>query len=148
MVSLLAAVAVYLFARIHPPEILLPLRAFSTDLASYQNLSGSAPSAFYTLALGLLAGACASNLSSAKFYCSTWIALALCLELSQHPIIAESISSWASSNFPNSIWVLIGPYWVRGVFDPLDLVATMLGGGIAVYLLSQFALEKNDVSDP
>jgi hypothetical protein len=146
-VSLLVAIAVYSFARINPPEILAPVRALNVDLASHQDLFENAPSAFYTLALGLFIGVCASNRSSARFHCLIWIGLALFLELSQHPIIAESVSDWISTNFPDSIWSLIGPYWSRGVFDPLDLLATLVGGGIALYLLTRLPLEKVNVRD-
>jgi hypothetical protein len=146
-VSLLVAIAVYSFARINPPEILAPFRALNFDLASHQDLFENAPSAFYTLALGLFIGVCASNRSSARFHCLIWIGLALFLELSQHPIIAESVSDWISTDFPDSIWSLIGPYWSRGVFDPLDLLATLVGGGIALYLLTRLPLEKGNVRD-
>lgn len=145
--SLLAAVAVYCFARFYPPEVLESFQVAGTGLATYTGIFGSAPSFFYTLAVVLLIGVCASNHSIARFHCFIWIGLALCLELSQHPIIAESVSDWISTNFPDSIWSLIGPYWSRGVFDPLDLLATLVGGGIALYLLTRLPLEKVNVRD-
>jgi hypothetical protein len=145
--SLLAAIAVYGFARLYPPEVLQPLQVTGTDLATYTGIFGSAPSFFYTLALGLLIGVCASNHSIARLHCFIWIGLALFLELSQHPIIAESVSDWIKINFSDSIWTLIGPYWSRGVFDPLDLFATLMGGGVALYLLTRLPLEKRNVRD-
>ena len=143
--SLLAAIAVYCFARIYPPEVLEPFQVTGTDLTAYTGIFGSAPSFFYTLAVGLVIGICASTRFSARFHCLIWIGLALILELSQHPIIAEAVSGWLRTNFFDSIWKLIGPYWSRGVFDPLDLLATLLGGGVVFYLLTNLSLEKSNV---
>ena len=145
--SFLIAFAVYCFARSYPPEIFTPFIATNNYLSSYTSIFGSAPSFFYTLALGLAIGVCASSQSSSRFHCLIWIGLALILEVSQHSIIAESVAGWTKTNFPNSIWTLIGPYWARGVFDFLDLLATLLGGGIAMYLLNHLPLEKDNVRD-
>jgi hypothetical protein len=66
--SLLAAVAVYCVARIYPPEILTPIQAVNTELAAQTAAFGSAPSFFYTLALGLFISACASTLTNARVH--------------------------------------------------------------------------------
>ena len=143
--SLLAAVPVYCIARNNPPEIRAPWAATNSIIASYTSAFGSTPSFFYTLALGLVIGVCASNRSSAKFHCLIWTGLALCLEVSQHLVIAEPVSTWIRNNLSGSMWTLIGPYWSRGVYDPLDLLATFTGGVIAWFLLTRFPLEKDDV---
>jgi len=145
--SLMAAIAVYLFARIYPPEILTPLHVYSSDLAAYTGVFGSAPSLFYTLALGLIISACASSRSSARVHCLVWVGLAMLLELSQARIIAESIVAWLSVSLPNSVWVIAESYWTRGVFDPLDLLATFIGGSIALTLNSHWPLRSNNVRD-
>ena len=136
--SLLTAIAVYSFARFQPPAPIEPFKATHSMLAAQTVIFGSAPSFFYTLALGLFTGACALSLTQARLYCLLWVGLALCLEISQHSIFAEFISDWIMTDFSDSIRVLIGPYWARGVFDPLDLLATLTGGGIALYLLTRF----------
>ena len=145
--SLLAAIAVYCFSRIYPPEVLKPFRVSGIDLATYTGIFGSAPSFFYTLAVGLVIGVCASTRFSARLHCLLWIGLALFLELSQHSIIAQTVSDWIRINFPDSIWTLIGPYWSRGVFDPLDLLATLMSGVIALFLLTHLPLESDNVRD-
>jgi len=33
-------------------------------------------------------------------------------------------------------WEMISPYWNRGVFDPLDLIATVVGGLSALTILT------------
>ena len=143
-ISLLVAVAVYFLSRIYPLEILVPFQSADISLAAHTKIFGSALSFFYTLALGLLIGACASSLSKAKAHCLLWIGLALCLELSQHPAVAQPVSSWLSMILSESIWGLFGPYWSRGVFDLVDLLAIVVGGSIALVLITYLPTENND----
>ena len=145
--SLLAAIAVYSFARFHPPALIEPFKATNSILAAQTVVFGSAPSFFYTLALGLFTGFCALSLTQARLYCLLWIGLALCLEISQHSVFAGFISAWIRTGFPESTWALIGPYWARGVFDPLDLLATLMGGGIALYLLTRFGIGESNAAE-
>jgi len=142
--SLLAAVAVYSFARFYPPEVLEPFQVAGTGLASYTSIFGSAPSFFYTLALCLIIGACVPSRSTAKLHCFLWIGLALFLELTQHPEFAGSLSNWFPNVLPESTWELIGPYWTRGVFDPIDLIATLIGGLIALLLITHLPAEESN----
>ena len=144
--SLLAAVTVYLIARIYPPEILQPFQTTNTDLGSHAGILGSAPSFFYTLALGVFIAACASSLSSARFHCLMWIVLCLTLELTQYHGFSVTFTTWLSHVLPEAGWNLIGPYWTRGVFDPLDLFATLVGGYIALVLLSHLPTGDTDAS--
>lgn len=143
--SLMIAVMVYIFARIYPPELLTSLHAPNVYLGPYTGLFGSAPSLWYTLALGLLIGACASSHVSARVHCLVWIGLAMLLELSQARIIAEPIGAWASESLPESIWTIAESYWTRGVFDPLDLLATIVGGAIAIVLLAFFTNNEREI---
>lgn len=145
--SLTTAISVYLFARIYPPEILAPFQLTDPDLARQIAIFGSAPSFFYTLALGLLIGACTSNMTSARVHCLIWTGLALCLELSQYSGIAEPVSTWLYNISSESIWEFVGPYWSRGVFDPLDLLATLAGGAIALILLGHFPRDYTDANN-
>lgn len=142
--SLLAAITVYRFARLYPPELLESFQATNPLLASQTVIFGSAPSFFYTLALGLVIGVCASTLTNARVHCLAWIGLALCLEISQHSVVAEPLSSWLSVSLTDSIWSLIGPYWTRGAFDLPDLIATLAGGLIALAMLTQMPTENSD----
>jgi hypothetical protein len=138
--SLLTSIAVYSFARFQPPAPIEPFKATHSMLAAQTVVFGSVPSFFYTLALGLFTGVCALSLTQARLYCLLWVGLALCLEISQHVVFAEFISNWIMTDFPDSAQALIGPYWARGVFDPLDLLATLMGGGVALYLLTRFGI--------
>jgi len=142
--SLAAAIGVYLFARTLPPEILAPWQSTDPRLAGHIALFGSAPSLFYTLALGLVIGACASTANSARWHCLAWTGLASLLEISQFPGIAMPVSKFVHDVSPESVWHLVGPYWTRGVFDPLDLLATLIGGFIALLLLGCLPDENTD----
>jgi len=145
--SLLSAIAVYCFARLYPPALLESFQATNPKLASLTVLFGSAPSFFYTIALGLLLCVCASTLNKARVHCMAWIGLALCLELTQLPGIAVTLSNWLAAILPEFFLKFIDPYWTRGTFDRLDLVATLLGGIVALALLTCLPREGSDACD-
>ena len=143
--SLLVAGAVYLVARIYPPGVLAPFQAVNTDLVMHSTIFGSAPSFFYTLALGLVIGVSASNRYSAKFHCLICIGVALCLEISQLPLIAYTLAVWIHQFLSESSWAIVGPFWTFGTFDSLDLLATLTGGITALGLLTYLPREAKDV---
>jgi amino acid permease len=145
--ALLMAVAVYLFARLNPPALLEPFQITNSLLGAQSDFFGSAPSLFYTLSIGLLIGVFASTSANGRLHCLVWIGLALCLEISQASIIAEPLTSWLSTTLPHSAWELFGPYWANGVFDPFDLLATIVGGMIALTVLTYLPREeiKDDI---
>lgn len=137
--ALLFALSVYVFARPSPPDLIAGLHWRSDWLTGYSAYLNSAPSLFYTLAIGLLIGVCVSTRSAALRHCALWIGLAACLELTQAPFIADRLADWLGSILPASVWGAFGPYWQRGVFDPFDLLATFAGGAVAILLLSRFS---------
>lgn len=145
--SLLAAIAVYCFARHYPPGLLQPVSATLPALAASTGLFGSAPALFYTLAFGLLVAACASTSGGARRHCLLWTTLALCLELSQFPSIALPIAGRLAAIVPEPVLDIVRPYWTRGTFDPLDLAATLAGGVVALLLLTRLPMEKNHALD-
>jgi hypothetical protein len=112
-VSFFAAVLVYSFARIYPPEILASIQATHPGLAAQTGLFGSAPSFFYTLALGLFVGLCASTQRGGRLHCLLWLSLVLLLESTQHPVIASLLVTWLPNTLPASAWELVGPYWLQ-----------------------------------
>jgi hypothetical protein len=134
--ALLAAVAVYCFVRLNPPALLQPFQVTHALPQMGSSLFGSAPSFLYTLAFGLFIGSGAATLSRARLHCLLWITLALVLELSQASIIARPLAAWLTQILPGTAWELVGPYWLHGVFDPFDLLATLAGGALALKLLT------------
>jgi len=143
-VSLSAAVAVYSLARYYPPALLEPLQATQSILAARPDLFGSLPSLFYILAMGLLVGSCATTPAGSRLHCSLWIGVAIALEFTQHPLIAVPLSSWLPAILGDSIWTLTGPYWLSGTFDPADLLATVVGGAIALAILAHTQGNKHE----
>ncbi len=136
VIALSAAVAVYSLARLQPPALLQPLQATQTALLAHAGLFGSLPSLLFTLAMGLLLAVFAESPAAARLHCSLWTGLALLLELTQHPLIAAPLADRLPGLVNESIWATIGPYWTRGVFDPVDLLATLAGGAIALLLIA------------
>ena len=143
-VSLSAAVAVYCLARYYPPALLRPLQATQSSLAARPELFGSLPSLFYMLAMGLLVGSCAATPGGIRLHCALWIGIGLALELTQHPLLAVPVSSWLPTILGESVWTLIGPYWLRGSFDPADMLATVVGGAIALAILEYTQGNKHE----
>ena len=143
-VSLSAAVAVYSLARYYPPALLEPLQATQSILAARPDLFGSLPSLFYILAMGLLVGSCAITPAGSRLHCSLWIGVAIALEFTQHPLVAVPLSSWFPALLGDSIWTLVGPYWLSGTFDPADLLATFVGGAIALAILAYTQGNKHE----
>ncbi|NCF38274.1 MAG: hypothetical protein GWP56_18180 [Gammaproteobacteria bacterium] len=145
--AMLTALSVYVFARPNSPVLLSELHWHSDWLAAYSDYLYNAPSFFYTLAIGLFIGVCASTRTAARRHCAIWVGIAAVLEATQATTIAGRIVDWLGTLLPAALWDLIGPYWQRGVFDPLDLVATLAGGAFAILLLSRFPTEKADETE-
>ncbi len=92
----------------------------------------------------MLVGANASTSSDAGKHCLIWIAIACFLELSQHSFVAKPLASWLAVVLTGSTWDLFVPYWDRGVFDPLDLFASVIGGFTALILLTKLFMDINN----
>ena len=133
--ALLAGVAVYCFVRLNLPVLLQPFQITHALPPMGSGFFGSAPSFLYTLSFGLFVSIGATTLSSARVHCLLWIALALGLEISQASAIAQPLAAWLTQVLPGTAWELVGPYWLHGVYDPFDLLATVAGGALALTLL-------------
>jgi len=147
IIALLMAVAVYCFVRLNPPGLLEPFQTTNALLGAQPDIFGSAPSLFYTLSIGLLIGVFASTPARSQLHCLVWIGLSLCLEISQAPVFSKPLVNGLSATLPDSAWELVGPYWANGVFDPFDLLATVIGGLIALAALTYLSTERKDDVD-
>jgi hypothetical protein len=144
--SFFASLGMYCFTRVHPPEVLMPVQATYNALAGHTGLFGSAPSVFYTLAIGLLIGACASTPARAKLHCLAWMGLTLILEGSRHSIFANPIFRYLSENVTGPGWNLVEPDWTTGTFDHLNIIASVVGGLLALTLLTHLSPEHKHES--
>jgi hypothetical protein len=145
--SLGLGIAVYCLARGNPPQVLLALVPARAEPVAHASLFASAPSFLYTLALAIVIGMAAADRRRARFHCLAWTLLALLLEVSQYPPIAAVFSSRLAGIPPEPVWLTFGPYWTRGVFDSLDLAATLAGGLVALALLARLPVETRAAND-
>ena len=135
--ALVGGFLVYSLARYHPPALLIPQGVAIDELVAMPGLFGWAPSFLYTLAIALVIAACVPDPTRARWHCVAWTGLCLLLELSQHPAIADPLGAWMASVSPTALDQHLLPYWHSGVFDPLDLIATLAGGLIALALITR-----------
>ena len=147
LVAILLAIAVYCFARSSPPELFESFKTTFPILAAQTALFGSAPAFFYTLSIGLLVGACAAKLRDARLHCILWVTLALFLELLQLPTLSRPISTWLASILSETSWEIVRPYRTRGVFDHVDMLATLMGGLLALFFAHRLSGSKRYVPD-
>jgi hypothetical protein len=138
VISVAAAIAVYVLARVMPPAILEPFRPTNQLLAIPMWLSGSAPAFFYTLAIGLLIALVAAP-ASARRHCVIWIAIALGFECLQLPQLSQLLSVSLAAAVPAPVWDLTASYWVSGTFDIRDLAATAAAGSLVFGFAHRFA---------
>jgi hypothetical protein len=136
-IAILALITViwgYLFFRLDPPVLLQSLQP-AEIFQDQAHWFGSVPSLLYTFAVGILIGSFTSSSGHGQVHCLIWTFLALALELTQHHDIAGSISVLVARLFPGPVTEILLPYWSRGSFDYLDLVATAIGGLVALAIL-------------
>ena len=145
--ALILALAVYCFVRLYPPDLLMPLQISSGLLGAQPGLFGSAPSFLYTLAFGLLIATCAATQAGGRWHCVLWILLALCLEVSQAPVVSTPLADGLEGILSDWAFEVVVSYWTNGVFDPLDLFATVAGGALALALLVCLPLEKSSEAE-
>jgi len=142
IICLSLGIAVYCLARSQPPAFLAPMLATRSELVALTGIFGSAPSLLYTLALGLIIGCCAAPRPSAKFHCLAWTGLCVLLEISQHSYLSARVLSGLGDLLADSSLQLVSPYWSRGTYDPVDLLATLAGGLLATALIVRATKEK------
>lgn len=135
------AVSVYWLGRAYPPELVGALPTLPLPRPAPSALLGSAPSLLFTLGIGLLLGAVSANAAAARRHLLCWTALAAGLELAQHPLLAGPFAALLQDGLPHGAWRFMQAYWMRGVFDPLDLFACLAGGLLAAVLCRVFSTE-------
>lgn len=97
---------------------------------------GAAPTLLHVVALSLLMGATtAPGRRGAIVICATWVGVNALFELGQAPAAAAAISNWLGVHCDAFACRRSAQFFLRGTFDVLDLVAALLGGGIAWRLL-------------
>ena len=144
-IAMLIALGTYLFARVYPPAILAPLSATNISPVDALAFWDWAPSFLYSFSLCLLIGCVVQTSKLATQHCVIWILLTLILEISQYPSLATQIVKSFENIVPETGWIVLAPYWVNGTFDPLDILATVAGGGLSLTII--IFLQRGKVSD-
>lgn len=144
-VAMAIGVLVYVVDRPASQVYLLPsaLSFTSTPGIFVGAIDASLPSFLHVYAFSLLTAAVTTTRAPATI-AGAWCATELLFELGQHPAIAPAIAAAMPAWF-SAIPLLenIGPYFVRGTFDPADISATIAGALIA-YLTIIFTRTQKD----
>jgi hypothetical protein len=105
-----------------------------TPIPSLGGIGGWLPSFLHVFAFTLLTTALLSrrSLRASAGVATAWCVTDALFELGQHPAVAPLIAAALPTWFAGvPLLENTGPYFLRGSFDPLDLAATVAGGGVA-----------------
>ena len=111
---------------------------FSNPLQAFRGIGGCLPSFLHVFAFTLLTAAllAARTTRASAAVAAAWCATDALFELGQHsavaPLIAAALPAWFAGA---PLLEQIGPYFLRGTFDPADLAATVSGAGVAFLTL-------------
>jgi len=145
--TLAVGALVYMLDRPAETAYLLP-RALSFARAphpAFALLGGSLPEFIHVYGFILLTAAVSSSPVRLVPICAFWWAVDSLFEIGQHPAIAPVIAA-ALPNWFRGIPVLdhVANYFLRGTFDPADLVAIVLGT-VAAFLTIRL-IRQSEVS--
>jgi hypothetical protein len=134
--AMVAGLAVYAIDRPAAHVYLLPsVLAFSDSPRNFFGAIGaSLPSFLHVFAFSLLTAAVATSRTAraAAIVAGAWCATDLLFELGQHPALAPTIGASLPPWFAGvPMLENVEPYFLRGTFDPADLVATVAGAAVA-----------------
>ena len=99
-------------------------------------LGDSLPSFAHPFVLALLTAAVLRDARSRYGACAVWCCIDVAFECGQHPWIRESLALAVHALLdPVRLGQPLASYFLRGTFDPGDVVAAVLGGFAAAGLL-------------
>ena len=145
--AMAAGVVLYVIDRPVPHVYLLPsVIAFAGSPGTIPGaISASLPSFVHVYAFSLLTAAVAGSRStrSGALIAGAWCAIDVLFELGQHTAFAPHISGAMPAWFGDvPLLENIGPYFLRGTFDPADLVATVAGAIVAYLSIVRFPARR------
>lgn len=128
LLSLASGVVVYVLVR--DSAVLAWLPATPSPAVPFADWSGPLPSFLHTLGFILLTAVAAGvrRRGSLAVVSLAWVVVESLFELGQHPLLAGALAA-SLSGLPGLAGA--GPYFVNGTFDPLDLLAVAVAGGLA-----------------
>jgi hypothetical protein len=139
---MMAGVVVYAIARPASHVYLLPSLFAVSDSPRdvFGAIGASLPGFLHVFAFSLLTAAVVTwrTPRAAAIIAGAWCGADLLFELGQHPALSASIDASLPSWFA-SVPMLenVGPYFLRGSFDPVDLAATVAGATLAYVTITR-----------
>ena len=92
-------------------------------------LGGSLPSFVHPFVLALLTATTLRDARSRYGACAVWCVIDIAFECGQHPLIREPLALAMHTLLdPVRLGQPLASYFLRGTFDPADIVAALLGG--------------------
>lgn len=144
--ALILGALVYMFDRPAATAYLLPgaLSFSGGHYPVFGTLGGDLPEFVHVYAFILLTVAISPWPARVLPICGLWWVVDSLFEIGQHPVIAQTIAA-AMPNWFRRIPILdhIANYFLRGTFDPADLVAVALGA-VSAYLTIRL-IRKSEV---
>jgi hypothetical protein len=148
ILAMVAGLLVYAIDRPVPQTYLLPSVLAYSD--SPRNIFGAAgaslPSFLHVFAFSLLTAAVVTlrTARAAAIVAGAWCGTDLLFEFGQHPALAPVIDASLPSWFA-SVPMLenVGPYLLRGSFDPVDLAATLAGAALAFLTITRELAQRS-----
>lgn len=138
--ALLAGVAVYMLDRAPGSAYFLPAAVSFGDGGSpwFGDFGGQLPDFLHVYALSLLTAAVlGSTRSAALASCAGWWAIDSFFELGQHPAISPIFAAVTPAWFDGIPFLEnTAAYFVRGTFDPRDLLAIAFGAMTAFFSIA------------
>jgi hypothetical protein len=143
--ALAAGLIVYLADRDPSRAALIPSAAVLSTGPLVGALGQWLPSFVHPLAFSLFTAAARRAWTPPAYgACLAWWAVNVAFEVGQHPVVAAPLAAWLTA-LPQlgSIPALLAAYFVRGTFDPIDLLAATLGALAAATMLR--AVQRGDL---
>lgn len=137
--ALLLGCWVYASAREPSRSLLMPTLPWPPGRSGFGPLAQWLPSAMHALAFSLFTAVALPPGRLAWRYagCALWALLGLLFEFGQHPWLAPGLAAAARQLLgDNLLATALARYVLAGTFDPGDLLATVLGAGLAALILS------------
>lgn len=132
-----------------------PIAPTGLNVGAFGVLGGSLPSFAHTFAFSLIHGLVlvqrasrTARLATLARCCAGWALVETAFECGQHPALAQALATWSQYFHENGdtagkTTTFVVGYFVHGRFDPLDVIAILLGAGTS-FLLASWALDARE----
>jgi hypothetical protein len=140
---------VYLTDRDASKAALIPSVAWLAGSNVFGALGGWLPSLVHTFAFSLFTAAVLPGRSVPRYgICVAWFAVNVAFELGQHPLVSGRLAELLQGGLGGlPLTQPLASYFVRGTFDPGDIVAALLGAlaaGAVLRLMHQGGKENHE----